>query len=179
MRNKPTNANTPIYHAPKIPAPSNPNAIYLSRHTINTVAHTIRGNALQTSGSGGDETKIRLTGVQDTRQVFGVELHTHIPRMVLELYNLHADPFVIFPDELEPLGVKTVDVIWVHFVPVSMSLENLLLLAVQLAQTRPLGTFLEQGRAETETHSTAKIHLVDLRHENDHWVGALLVKLDR
>jgi hypothetical protein len=58
--------------------------------------------------------------------------------MVLELYDLHSLALVILADELETRVVETIDVVWVYFISVTMTLVDLLDFAVELAEARPL-----------------------------------------
>lgn len=107
-----------------------------------------------------------------------MKLDTHIPRVVLQLQDLHTNTLVILADEVKTSFSELLDVVGVDFISVTMTLLDLELLAVELAETRPFASRLEDGWAETETHCSAEGGLVDFGHEDDEWVGTLFVQLD-
>ena len=54
-----------------------------------------------------------------------MELHAYIPRMTLQLHNLHSLTLVSLPNGLQIRVAKTVDVFWINFIAGSMPLVDL------------------------------------------------------
>ena len=103
----------------------------------NTVGYTLGGkpvgsaalvvpcDVVKYAGGCGNEAQVRTAGVQDSREVLGMELHADEPRVVLDLDNLHAHALLVLADKVETALLQLVDVAGVDFVPVPVALEDL------------------------------------------------------
>lgn len=92
-------------------------------------------------------------------------------RVVLDLEDLHTLTRLVPSNEVQTGGLQPSNVLWVDLVSVTVSLLDLFNASVQSTDLGPLGTALEDGLSGTETHGTAHVLLVELRHGDDHTVA--------
>ena len=126
------------------------------------------GRLVQAAGGGGKEPEEGPGRAQHPAEVFGMELHTHKPGVVLDLDDLHPLALDVLTDEGKTGLLDLVDHGRVDLVPVAMTLLNLRhRLSIERPQTGPLRILLEDARVLAEPHGSTQLALVDLRHVDD------------
>jgi len=140
-------------------------SLFLQQDTPLTRDHSLC-DLIQAASSRSEETKESLAGCQDTTQVFGVELNTHEPGVILNLNDFHALTLHILADERQACLLKVFHHLGVNLVAVTMALGNLRDFgAVQCAQTGPFGALLEDGKMLAQAHGAAHLVLVNLKEK--------------
>jgi hypothetical protein len=108
-----------------------------------------------------------------------VVLDSHEVLVVLKLDNLHTLGLVVLSNKVQSSLAQLLDVLGVNLVSVTVTLEDLSGLSVKLTDLGPLRTRLEDGRADSETHSSSKVGGRSFRHEDNDGVGGLRRDLNR
>lgn len=143
------------------------------------ILEDLLGDLVEATNSGGNEAEEGAGGVEDTAGILGVVLNTDVVRVVLDLNNLHALVGVVLADEDEAGLLELVNVVGVDLVTMTVTLLDAGGLAVESAKLAELGAGLEVSGTGAETHSTAKLLLGTLGHEDDDAVLGVGVELLR
>ena len=85
---------------------------------------------LKTSCTGGNEAEVRSRRIQYLALVFGMELDAHIPRVILQFNHLHALTCVVLTNEIEPSLLQPVNIVWIHFIAMSVTLFDRICISV-------------------------------------------------
>jgi hypothetical protein len=105
----------------------------------------------------GNKPQERFTRMQDSGHVFRMELHTYIPRMVLELEYFHTKAFFVLTNKLKAGCAETLDVFRTNLISMTMALADDFLVSVQLSYLRSISSFLEDSWSTTKSHSECPV----------------------
>lgn len=136
-----------------------------------------RRDTLETTCRCCKESQECFAGSKDAAQVLGVKLHTDVPLVVLQLDNLHTLACFVSSNEHQARVLQGLHHLGVDLVAVTVSLPDVALLPVELAQPGPFSLGLEDSAPFSKTHRSAHLGLVDFRHVDDDGLLALFVEL--
>lgn len=135
--------------------------------------------ACRTPGELGDQQSIGGLSRAESMVSFDLVYGYVCRNLTFQLGDLHPLALLVLASEAQSLGLNLIDVGRVDFVAVTVTLPDDFGPAIELANLRPLGVFLEDGRSQSQTHGTAEVGFRDLGHEDDDGIRSSLEQLRR
>lgn len=95
--------------------------LLLVRDTPQTLVDRL-SHLIQAASSSSKEAQEGPAGRQDSAEIFGVELHTHEPRVVANLNNFHTLALGVLANERQTGLLDALHHVGVNFIPVTVAL---------------------------------------------------------